>query len=128
MVWHVLLPLPLLSHADSRRSRARLQRAGGAAELAAAFQDDRLGWEPREQAVGLLQDLAAALAQVGFCLRVIAVGLLIAVRTGWGGRCESILPLCCKTWLPRWRRCGFISLETLLGCLLACSAEADCAW
>ncbi|KAI7844752.1 hypothetical protein COHA_001635 [Chlorella ohadii] len=50
---------------DSRRSRVRLQRAGGAAELAAAFQDDRLGWEPREQAVGLLQDLAAALAQDG---------------------------------------------------------------
>lgn len=42
----------------------RLQRAGGAAELAAAFQDSKLGWEPREQAVGLLQDLAAALAQV----------------------------------------------------------------
>ncbi len=64
MVRLVLWTLPLLSHADSRRSRLRLQRAGGAAELAAAFQDDRLGWEPREQAVGLLQDLAAALAQV----------------------------------------------------------------
>ena len=60
-------PLASPSSADSRRSRVRLQRAGGAAELAAAFQDDRLGWEPREQAVGLLQDLAAALAQVGSC-------------------------------------------------------------
>ena len=54
----------MFSCADSRRSRVRLQRAGGAAELAAAFQDSKLGWEPREQAVGLLQDLAAALAQV----------------------------------------------------------------
>lgn len=39
----------------------RLQRGGGAAELAEAFQDGWLSWESREQAVGMLQDLAAAL-------------------------------------------------------------------
>ncbi|KAL4443968.1 hypothetical protein ABPG75_011705 [Micractinium tetrahymenae] len=50
---------------DNRRNRGRLQRAGGASELAAAFQDERLEWEAREQAVGLLQDLAAALALDG---------------------------------------------------------------
>lgn len=54
---HALLALL----ADNRRHRGRLQRAGGAAELSAAFQDERLGWEAQEQAAGLLQDLAAAL-------------------------------------------------------------------
>ncbi|PRW51064.1 hypothetical protein C2E21_5389 [Chlorella sorokiniana] len=60
---------------DSRRSRVRLQRAGGAAELAAAFQDKRLGWEPREQAVGLLQDMAAALVQDGIGEEVMAAAV-----------------------------------------------------
>lgn len=38
-------------------------RAGGAAELVAALRDEALPWESREQAAGLLQDLAAALLQ-----------------------------------------------------------------
>ena len=41
----------------------RLRRAGGACQLAAAFQDERLVWDAREQAAGMLQDLAAALLQ-----------------------------------------------------------------
>ncbi|PSC75524.1 vacuolar 8 [Micractinium conductrix] len=58
---HALLVLST----DNRRNRERLQRAGGAAELASAFQDERMGWEAREQAAGLLQDLAASLPQDG---------------------------------------------------------------
>ncbi len=67
MALSVLPEFPPWPHAaaDHRRNRVRLQRAGGASELAAAFQDERLEWEAREQAVGLLQDLAAALAGGG---------------------------------------------------------------
>jgi hypothetical protein len=50
------LPLP-----PDHRNRGRLLRAGGAQQLAAAFQDERLDWEGREQAATMLQDLAAAL-------------------------------------------------------------------
>lgn len=65
-VCHSHSPLLLLMfNTGNRRNRGRLQRAGGAAELAAAFQDERLGWEVREQAAGLLQDLASALPQDG---------------------------------------------------------------
>ncbi|KAI3427181.1 hypothetical protein D9Q98_007118 [Chlorella vulgaris] len=53
---HALLVL-LTDH----RNRGRLLRAGGAQQLAAAFQDERLDWEGREQAATMLQELAAAL-------------------------------------------------------------------
>jgi len=62
---HIKLSYPALRcAADNRRNRGRLQQAGGASELATAFQDERLDWESREQAASMLQDLAAVLAQV----------------------------------------------------------------
>ena len=47
--------------ADSRRNCLRLRDApGGAAALAEAFADEKLQWEAREAAAGLLEDVAAA--------------------------------------------------------------------
>eukprot|EP00887_Chlorella_sp_A99_P001290 scaffold14.g1290.t1 len=54
---HALLALA----SGSRRNRLRLRDAGGAAVLAEAFADPQLPWEAREQAAGLLEDLAGTL-------------------------------------------------------------------